>query len=155
MKIIHLTSTPLAGAPIRLSNALNKYTELKSRVINFNPYAYGARTFPEDLCFHQNPALCLDLISEADVIHFHHPYMDFFTESGGYNLDKIKSTSAKCIYHYHSSPVNLKKVADTVKPSLVVAHCAERYFPHARLMPNVVDTDFLEQNVSLDCNTVK
>ena len=77
MNVVFITCTPLAGAPIRIANALNQYTEYKTRVIDLNPNCYGNRTFEEDLVWVENREECLQLISQADILHFHH-FFDIF-----------------------------------------------------------------------------
>jgi len=37
--VLHVSKTSLAGAPIRIVNALNKYTDYKARLANFMPSA--------------------------------------------------------------------------------------------------------------------
>ena len=48
MICVHVSYTPLAGSPIRIVNALNKWTDIKARLINLNPNIYGDRVFEED-----------------------------------------------------------------------------------------------------------
>ena len=49
--ILHIARTSLAGAPIRLVKALNKYTPYKARLLDFIPLKMedGEYKFPEDL----------------------------------------------------------------------------------------------------------
>ena len=72
MLIVHISYTPLAGSPIRIVNAINKYTTLNARLINLNPSLYGNRIFQEDLIWEKDKEEALELISKADIIHFHH-----------------------------------------------------------------------------------
>lgn len=85
MLVVHLTYTPLAGAPIRIVNALNAFTNVKARLINLNPNAYNSRVFPEDLIWQQDKNIALSLISAADIIVCHHP-MDLVNNKFGISL---------------------------------------------------------------------
>lgn len=86
MLVLHIAMTPLAGAPIRLVNALNKYTDFKSRLIVFNTKAYGTRTFPNDLDWQADKEKCLELISKADIIHLHH-FIDIDSTDNAFRIN--------------------------------------------------------------------
>ena len=140
MNIIHLSVTPLAGAPIRLVKALNKYTDLNCNLIVFEPDAYGSRTFPNDLIWENDKDSCIELIQKADILHFHHAIHDvqkFIPE-----LDLETECNAKILRQHHSAPFDLL-CKHSQRPEIVIPHYAERYFPNARIVPNIIDENML------------
>lgn len=147
MLVIHVAYTPLAGAPIRIINALNKYTDYKSRLIDLYPNAYGSRTYEEDLIWDKDREECLQLISEADILHFHH-FMDFESENNsfGINFKDIASKKAKFVRQFHSNVNFITKgsaeLLNVIRcdkyPKLVIPHPAERSFLSAYLVPNII-----------------
>ena len=140
MNIIHLSITPLAGAPIRLVKALNKYTDLNCNLIVFEPDAYGNRTFPNDLIWEDDKDSCIELIQKADILHFHHAIHDvqkFILE-----LDLETECNAKILRQHHSAPFDLR-CKRSQRPEIVIPHYPERYFPNARIVPNIIDENML------------
>lgn len=147
MLVVHLSLSPLAGAPIRIVDALNQWTSFHCRLINFNPGLYGARTFPEDLIWAQDQDVCLELIKTADILHFHH-YFDLETENNPFNInfrDRAKK-SAKFIRQYHTDLFQLcqwnkcspSAILNDRYPRIVIAHCAERTFLDTFIVPNIL-----------------
>lgn len=140
MKVIHLTLTPLAGAPIRIVDALNRYTSVTARLINYNPRAYKTRTFPEDLDYSNSRDLSKELIEDADLIHLHH----FINPSK--NVFGINFSRKKILRHFHSEPqfvsrvaqVSVEAILNDPLPSVVIAQYPERYYPFARPLPNLL-----------------
>lgn len=147
MNVVFITCTPLAGAPIRIANALNKYTEYKTRVIDLSPNCYGNRTFEEDLVWVEDKEECLQIISQADIIHFHH-FFDVESENNPFHVNfKKVNPKAKIIRHFHSTLDFILKcnpglsASDIEKdkyPKLVVPHCSERTFLSAVVVPNII-----------------
>ena len=149
MLVVHIAFTPLAGAPIRIVNALNQYTDIKARLINTDPKAYGKRTFPEDLIYEKDKAECLDLLAEADIIHCHH-WIDFNSDNNllHLNLSKLVKKGAKFVRHFHSDldyvaknklfAISSQQIINDPYPKLVISHCAERTFLDAFVVPNII-----------------
>ncbi len=144
--------TPLAGAPIRLVRALNAFTEIDARLINLNPLAYGQRTYPEDIAFRKNPEEARAHIENADLVHLHH-WMDLKKNPFGIDLSR-----KAVVRQFHSEPEFVAKHArlpvDTVihdpLPQLVIAQFHERYYPRARMVPNLLDFEDIDR--ALDSN---
>ncbi len=147
MLILFVTATPLAGAPFRIAQALNKYTNFNVRLINLNPNCYNTRVFPEDLIWEKDKNECLELISQADIIQFFH-FFDFETENNpfGYNFLKNSKPRTKFIRMFSSC---LKTTALSSKhaeleiindkyPKLVIPHYPERTFLNAFIVPNII-----------------
>jgi hypothetical protein len=146
MNVVFISCTPLAGAPIRIADALNKFTEYKCRLINLNPNTYGARTFPEDLVFSDDKELAMELIADADILQFFH-FMDFCSERNpfGINFKKHAKKSAKFIRMFSSDLGFVSSFgtppADIINdpyPKLVIPHCAERTFLDVFVVPNII-----------------
>lgn len=143
--VVHISRSPLAGAPIRMINALNEYTDYEARLINTNPDCYGKRTFPEDLVWKKDRDICLDLISRADIIHFHH-YFDLENNFLGVNFLKDTKKDCKFLRHYHTDLNTLtsgdKQLAEEfTKDSLnrvVIPHYPERTFLDSHILPNII-----------------
>lgn len=150
MLIAHIALTPLAGAPIALVHALNKYTKHHARLINLNPGIYGNRTFPEDLIWSNDNdrEACINIIKKADIIHLHH-YFNIETDQNPFGFNFRSHALSHCCFirHIHSAPGFLgQEKNDAVLhldkiPKLVVPHPAERYFPQARVVPNLVNIE--------------
>lgn len=146
MLVVHLSCTPLAGAPIRLCKAINDFTDFDARLINLNPNAYGSRVFDEDLVFSDSPSDCRRMILDADLVHLHH-YLDVRSNPFGVDLsDKV------VLRHFHSEPgfvarssgVSVEEVLSDGLPKVCIAQYHERMYPNARVVPNILNFDDIE-----------
>lgn len=153
MLVVHLALTPLAGSPIRIVRALRTHTDIDARLVVFNPAAYGPRTFENDLTWENDKGEALELLDKADVVHFHH-YFDLRHNPFGVNFTNLQSRGKALIRQFHSTPhfiaqwsrASVGEIVESPVPQLVIPHCAERYYPRARLVPNIVplnNTDYL------------
>lgn len=142
MNVTHLAMTPLAGSPIRIVNALNNYTNIYARLVIFNSNIYGNRTYPGDLDWNLDREEAIAAITNADIIHFHH-YINL--EHNPFNIN-FKSLNKKIIRQFHSHPIFIaqgkKNIASEIIhsdiPQLVIAQYHERFFPRARVVPNII-----------------
>ncbi|WP_028227776.1 glycosyltransferase family protein [Paraburkholderia ferrariae] len=143
MRVVHLSNTPVAGSPGNIVSALNRHTDIEARHVVFNASAYGARTFAVDIDWQTRRDEALAAIDAADVIHIHQ-YFEFY-QTFGDDLPK-RFGGRKLIRQYHSAPALWAKqdsalltriVTDPV-PQLVIAQGPERYYPFARVVPNLV-----------------
>ncbi len=139
--IVHISLTPLAGAPIRIVDALNKYTDFSCRLINFNPDCYGRRTFPEDLIWQKEKDLCIELIKNADIIHFHH-HIDLENNIFNINFKDFAKSECKFLKHFHSNKsfiIKTRKYQNFKNiNAIVIAHCPERTFLSYIPIPNII-----------------
>lgn len=145
LKVVHVACTPLAGAPIRIVQALNRHTKVKARFIDLDPTVYGQRTFPEDLLWDKDRSECMEVIAAADILHFHH-FFDIGSARNPFAFAFRAHAKKGCrfIRHMHSAPYDrpdLTAAVDDSLPQLVIPHYPERYFPHARVVPNIVEWD--------------
>jgi hypothetical protein len=143
MNVVHISNTPVAGSPGNIVSALNRLTDIRARHIVFNCAAYRTRTFAVDIDWKTQREQALDAIAAADVIHLH----QFFSldETFGPDFQRRFGTK-KLIRQYHSAPDLWAKgdaalIARIVKedlPQLVIAQGPERYYPFARVVPNII-----------------
>lgn len=157
MKVVHISATPLAGSPIRIVNALNKYTDIQARSINLNAGAYGTRTFPEDLIWTEHREMCESIIRDADILHFHH-WFDFASIKNPFGFDFLShmKQSAKYLMHWHSNPMaissltgqSLESIVNANIPQMVVAQFHESYYPNAYPVPLIVEVESLSPSLS-------
>jgi len=149
MKVVHLAMTPLAGAPIRLVQALNACTAVSARLVNLNPGAYGSRTFDEDLDFSRDRALAVELLHDADLVHCHH-WMDLRCNPFGVDLSRktvLRQFHSEPGFVAHHAGVAVQTILDDPLPQVVIAQFHERLYPRARPVPNLINFDAIEQTL--------
>lgn len=145
MRVIHLSLTPLAGAPIRIVNALNRHTDTVARLIDFDPERYGRRVFPEDLVWKRDRDESLAALAEADLVVAHH-FFDFRSNPFGVDLTRVVRPTCRFVRQFHSSIASVCRFMNVTEqeirgdpcPKLVIPHCPERSFLDARIVPNIV-----------------
>lgn len=139
MKIVHISATPVAGSPGNIVSALNRLTDIQARHIVFNSAAYGARSFACDLDWQSQQAEALEVLADAEVIHLH----QFFSLEQTFGTDfKRRFGNKKIIRQLHSAPDiwagASHELAREEIPQLVIAQGPERFYPRARVVPNIV-----------------
>jgi hypothetical protein len=115
-----------------------------------NPRAYGSRTFEEDINFIESKEEAISLIMKADLIHCHH-WIDL-----QYNPFGIDFRGKAVVRHFHSEPdfvayhANVERATIIFEdiPQIVVAQHQERYYPFARPVPNIINTDQIQKVVA-------
>ena len=145
MLVLHMSYTPLAGAPIRVVNAINKYTTFNARLVNFNPNQYGNRIFEEDLIWEKDKEEALELISKADIIHFHH-WMELNNNRFNIDFNKIIKKDCKFVRMFHSNFSFIasnneeieKQVINDILSKLVIAQHQERTYFDLINIPKIV-----------------
>src|ERR1700744_1098051 len=146
MNVVHVSYTPVAGSPGNIVSALNRLTDIRARHIVFNSAAYRTRTFPVDIDWKTQRQQAFDAVAEADVIHIH----QFFSldETFGPNFSD-RFGDKKIIRQYHSAPdlwakgdtALVERIVRERVPQLVIAQGPERYYPFARVVPNLIPLD--------------
>lgn len=148
--VLHISKTSLAGAPIRIVNALNKYTNYSARLANFMPSALEGNIpiYDEDLNWQIEPdkSMIRDLVKKADIIHFHH-----FMELEFYNpflINFYKETKPGCKFlrHFHTDKDYItrndldfsKYYPNDKQPRIVIPHYPERTFMDCQILPNII-----------------
>lgn len=145
MICVHVSYTPLAGAPIRIVNALNKHADIKARLINLNPNIYGERVFEEDLIWEKDREEALYIIANADIICFHH-WMKL--DDNGFKINFLNTAKKNCkfVRQFHSNldfisgynDDNKKIILSDNLPKLVTPHAHERSFLNAKIVPFII-----------------
>lgn len=144
MRVLHVACTPLAGSPIRIVSALRQHLAIDARLVVLAPNAYGRRTFAQDWVWDKDREAVIDFAHTADIIHFHH-YFDFSHNPFGFDFCTVLRR-AMPVRQFHSTPyfiaqgdpAKISEVVNSEAAQLVVCQYMERYFPRARLVPNIV-----------------
>jgi hypothetical protein len=143
MNVVHISNSPVAGSPGNIVSALNRLTDIRARHIVFNSSAYRTRTFAVDIDWKTGREEALDAIAAADVIHIH----QFFSLDETFGPDfQSRFGKKKLIRQYHSAPdlwakgdaAMVASMVHEAMPQLVIAQGPERYYPFARVVPNII-----------------
>lgn len=148
MQILHLALTPLVGAPMRICRALALHDGVSARfaVLDAGVGAYDRMVFECDLQWVRNRDEIVSLAQTADVIHLHN-YLDLeSTQFAPINLKKLWHDGRPMLRHFHSAPdavaqqmhTTVQTVTDCPIPKLVIAQFHARYYPNAKIVPNIV-----------------
>lgn len=148
MQILHLSHTPLVGAPGRICRALNMLPEVSARwaVLDSTAGNYSKIAFDLDLCWDNNKDEIIYRAEQADVIHLHN-YIGLETRDfSPLDFNAMWRRSKPMVRQFHSNLELLSRYSgETVQsilgcpiPKLVIAQYQERYFPTAKLVPNIV-----------------
>jgi hypothetical protein len=145
MKVVHLAKTPTAGSPIRIVTALNAHSGVQARLVVGNPNHYGARIFDGDLGWEEDREEALAEIDAADIIHIHR-FMDFRDRPFGLDFDDLSRRGKALIRQFHANPHVMADrfgwpvghIVDDPVPQLVIGQFHERFYPRARVVPNLV-----------------
>ncbi|SLM30107.1 Glycosyl transferase family 2 (fragment) [Desulfamplus magnetovallimortis] len=142
IKVIHFSITPLAGAPIRLVQALNRLTSINARLVDLNRYDL----YDHDVVFSETPDLAKDLAEESDIIHLHN-YLDCnSTQFHPIDFATLRKKGKRIVRHFHSTPdwiaevmgISEDELCACTLPSLVIAQYPERFFINSRVVPNLI-----------------
>ncbi|WP_321493242.1 hypothetical protein [uncultured Desulfobacter sp.] len=142
IRVVHFSVTPLAGAPIRLVQALNRLTDVNARLVDLESFGL----YDHDLIFSENPGEAQRLANEADILHLHN-YLD--CESRQFtpiDFRVLLKAGKRIIRHFHSTSdwiaeqmgITEEKLLGCPLPSLVIAQYPERFFPKSRVVPNLI-----------------
>lgn len=139
VKILHLSDTPLSGAPYRASQLLNKYSGHESRHIVWKPNV-RERVFPSDMIGSEMTREDLNhWLSWADIVHYHNRW----------KRQKIHEVAElpngkKSVIQIHSPRDEkenyFKYEVESKIPIAVIAQYHVRQWPELKyIVPNVVD----------------
>ena len=143
MNILHLSASPLAGAPIKLASFLNKYTQTHNRSaislptsIDFGHDILVASTRQKgrEPIFHENEEL-IEEAKKADIIHIHN-YPPLMPSSPVWDIIRKK----KIVAQFHSPPKisNSKYNALTLKLKIDKILVIAQYHAHVLNFPNQI-----------------
>lgn len=140
--------TPLAGAPLRLVNAINRWLPgHEARLIDLKHY--GAEDFGHDIIFSREKDLAVELANRADIIHLHNYLYYDSRQFSPIDFRVLRHKGTRFIRQYHSAPGLVARVMGITEaelmsqdiPGLVVAQFQERKYPAAMVVPNMIPED--------------
>lgn len=129
--------------------ALHEGVSARFAVLNTSVGAYDHMVFDTDLHWDRDRDEIVELARTADVIHLHN-YLDLdSTQFAPIDLKKLWQDGRPTVRHFHSAPdavaqhmrTTAQAVADCPIPKLVIAQFHARYYPNAKLVPNIVFGD--------------
>lgn len=145
VNILHFSRTPLAGAPIRLVRALQNHTNYNVHLVDLKKWGI----FDQDIIFSENSEQAMELAEDADIIHLHN-YLDYNSNDfSPINFQELHNEGKIFVRQFHSHPqlvaremkISISDLLDSPIPSLVIAQFQERYYPTARVVPNIIPQD--------------
>ena len=108
MNLVHISLTPVAGAPIRLVSLLRRHTKHRVRLIDLKRSPF----FEQDLVYAEARDEALSLIEGADIVHLHnHIEVDTVFPL---RLQDLKRKGCRVLRHFHIDPFMVSKI--TGKP---------------------------------------
>jgi len=122
MNILNITATDPAGAIYNMANAVNKFTEHKSRVISFakvKQYNFKDDIYTEDRLKIESPDEVLWLLENSDTLIFHKPqelewdnfFIDFENKFFKRKITYNEITKGKqVIFQHHGEPYSKQNV---------------------------------------------
>jgi len=147
LRVVHLSTTPLVGAPGNICAALNQRTGVDARWCVLDPQAgnYAKVTFALDLNWRDHRDEVIDRVRTCDILHLHN-YLDLQSlEFAPIDFQELWHRGLPMVRHFHSTPMfvaqTMRSTVDSVLacpiPKVVIAQYPERYLPTARLVPNL------------------
>ena len=161
INVVSFSKTPLAGAPIRVANAINLLKDIKVRNVDLSKN----NIYEQDIIFSEKKEEVIQLCNDADIIHTHN-YINLETkEFYPINFRELKRKGKKIIQHFHSSPMLIAKrigfstdfVINYPLPQIVIAQFQERFFPNAHVVPNLIPQDnelFIPKGIKEDIDLI-
>ena len=148
MHILHLALTPLVGAPMRICRALTLHEGVSARfaVLDATAGAYDRMVFDLDLQWARDRDEIVELARTADVIHLHN-FLDLDSQQfNPIEIRKLWNDGRPMVRHFHSTPDNVagymgttsQAVIDCPIPKLVIPQYPARFFPTAKIVPNII-----------------
>ena len=146
MQILHFSNTPLAGSPIRICRALNSHEGIESRLVLLDAQGYNDRKHPVDLVWERDKSEIIKLANNADIIHLHN-YIHLDTkEFSPINFRDYWENGKAMVRQFHStdqlisrtSGETLSEIQTCPIQKLVISQYPERFYPTAKLVPNIV-----------------
>ena len=123
--------------------------EARWAVLNPETGVYGRMTFELDLTWERDRKEIIELAERCDVLHLHNQLGLHTTEFAPLDFGRLWASGKPILRHLHSNPGLIDRatpnavigVVDCPLPKLVIAQYQERFFPRARLVPNIVFPD--------------
>lgn len=145
--VLHISPSPLVGAPNKICESLNRYTDYYGVFIALNDYPGDMKgKFSNDLVMNdnRNEGFIYDLLKTARIIHIHNYLDENFTKKL-LTIIASRINQPKLIYHVHSplreGPVffEMAKYGGlNFDKKLVIAQHFSRVYPDYTIVPNIV-----------------
>jgi len=139
---VHFSKTRLAGGPWRLVHALREHTDHDVRLVDLKRWG----KYHHDIVFEEEPEIALELAEQADIIQFHN-YLDYHSDDfAPINFDILRRRGKAFVRQFRTDAPTVAKLLGMTTgellnspiPSIVIAQYPERFYPQARVVPNVV-----------------
>jgi len=149
MNIVHFSTSALAGAPHRLTFTLQSHTVHDVRLIDVRRYDPKAERgwYEYDLIFSEQREEALEVARQADIIHLHN-FLDLDSRDfAPLDFRDLRRKGVQFVRQFHTTPWVVAQsmgkrpeeiVAFDETPSLVIAQYSERFYPKARVVPNIL-----------------
>jgi hypothetical protein len=145
IRVVQITENPIAGAPINLSRALNKWSkgEVESRHIAASDRNEN-RVFHSDIIIGKNSFEEIKSVIEgADILHFHNFYskQKLFKEYP--ELWKVALTKKRVWQAHSQRTIEWMDITEGLRDRhakhLVIGQYHPRMWPECQVVPNVID----------------
>ena len=147
MRIVHFSNNSLAGVVLLLVRAINEHTGHSARLVDARRYSLDeSGWFEHDVVFSEDRDQALELAGQADVIHLHN-FLDLDSEDfAPLNFRALAAKGTAVVRQFHSLPSLVaqrmgrteSEILNDLLPSLVIGHYPERFYPRARVVPNLL-----------------
>jgi len=146
IRVVHITENPIAGAPINLSNAMNKWSRgtIHSRHIAMSDRNEN-RVFDSDLLTTRpsDQAQIYYNFDDADILHFHNFYDDQDLFRRYPDLWHVALKKKRVIQIHTQRDIGWMDIEaglrDPETKKLVIAQYHPRQYPECEVVQNVVD----------------
>lgn len=145
INVVHITENPIAGAPINLSNALNKYQsdKIRSRHIAQSDRNEN-RVFDSDIIVDQEKEGFLrDILEQADIIHLHNFYQNQHLFRKHPKLWDVVMKKKRVWQAHTQRDISWMSMEDGLNDKrakhLVIGQYHPRMYPECEVVPNVID----------------
>lgn len=148
MKVVQFSKTALAGAPIRIANAINRNTNIQVRHVDLKRWGI----YEHDHVHVENPDMTLEICNNADIIHFYNYVHMESTDFKPLNFRELQKKGKSFIWQFESTPMLVSKltglsIEDIINsdiPKLVIAQYPERFIRTAMVVPNIIPENSLD-----------
>ncbi|WP_152053203.1 glycosyltransferase family 1 protein [Tautonia marina] len=145
INVVSFSNTPLAGAPIRISRAVDRHPEIRARHVDLKRWGI----FDHDHVHEEDPEQTLALAEQADVIQLFNAVSADSRDFAPVDFRALERRGARLVRMFESTPMMVASVAGVTvdevlsdpTPKLVITQYPERFFPTARVVPNLVPED--------------
>lgn len=142
IRVVHFSTTPMAGGPMRMIKMLNKYTNVEARLIDL----HRNHVYEHDLVFTENPEECIEVAQKADVINFHNYLTLDSKDFSPIDFNRLKRKGVEFIIYYRTDPMYISaitkrsplEIISSTMPAIVNGQYPERYFENARVVRNIM-----------------